>query len=57
MKGDICVLPGPSLTSLLAELLGQSILKNDLSSIRSRGSKRETERRRLTALLPTYVEH
>lgn len=49
--------PGPSLTSLLAELLGQSILKNDLSSIRSRGSKTETERRRLTALLSTYVGH
>lgn len=50
---------GLSLTSLLTELLGQSILENDLSSICSCGSKnRETEdRRRSTVLFLTYVGH
>lgn len=32
------------LTSLLAELLGQSILEEDLSSVRRRGSARKRER-------------
>lgn len=32
------------LTSLLAELLGQSILEEDLSSVRGRGSARKKER-------------
>ena len=31
------------LTSLLTELLGQSILEKDLSSVRCRGSERERE--------------
>ena len=32
------------LTSLLAELLGQSVLEDDLSSMRRRGPGRETQR-------------